>query len=159
MTLGGKEYEAECSIRRLGISVYLPQMRKSWLPRGAQEPMLRAQPLFPRYLFLPLPEARARQLRYVSGLAGHRYLLASVEGRIWEAPAQAIFDIARAEHEGKFDEIPPELGERVRLKAGGVLSSLDLIVTCLDSKAVELFSTLLGGVRVTAKSADLTRAA
>jgi hypothetical protein len=160
MTLGGKEYEAECAIRRLGVSVYLPQMRKSWLPHGATKPMLRAQPLFPRYLFLPLPEARARQLHYVRGLAGHQYLLASVEGKIWQAPAQVIFDLAKAENEGKFDEIPPDPGDRVRLRAGGALSALDLFVSSLGERTAQLFSPLLlGGARVTARVSDLTRAA
>jgi hypothetical protein len=73
-------------------------MRRSWLPRGAVKPMLRAVPLFPRYFFLPLPEARARQLHYIRGLAGHQFLLASVEGRIWEAPGPVIFELARAEN-------------------------------------------------------------
>ena len=58
-TLGGKEYDAELDCRRLGLHPYLPQMRKSWLPRGATKPMLRSVPLFPRYFFVPLVEARA----------------------------------------------------------------------------------------------------
>jgi hypothetical protein len=159
MTLASREYDAELDCRRLGLHPFLPQMRKSWLPRGATKPMLRAQPLFPRYFFLPLPEARARQLRHVRGLCGHSYLLASAEGRIWEAPGPVIFELARAENEGKFDEIPPELGDRVRLRAGGALSSLDLFVSSLGEKTAQLFSPLFQGCRATARSADLTRAA
>jgi hypothetical protein len=44
-------------------------------------------------------------------------LLASAEGRIWEAPGPVIFELARAENEGRFDEVPPELGDRVLLSA------------------------------------------
>ena len=69
MTLAAREYDAKLDCERLGLHPYLPQMRKSWLPRGATKPMLRCVPLFPRYLFVPIGEARARQLHYVRGLA------------------------------------------------------------------------------------------
>jgi hypothetical protein len=159
MTLAAREYDAELDCRRLGLHPYLPQQRKSWLPRGATKPMLRAVPLFPRYLFIPIAEARARQLHYCRGLAGHQFLLASVEGRIWEAPGPVIFELARAENEGKFDEVPPELGDKVRLRTGGVLSAMELVVASLDEKTAQLFSPLFGGSRVSAKTASLTRAA
>jgi hypothetical protein len=86
-------------------------------------------------------------------------LLASQEGRIWEAPAETIFELARAENEGKFDEVPPELGDRVRLRTSGALSAMELIVSTLDSTTAQLFSPLFGGSRVTARTVDLTRAA
>jgi hypothetical protein len=159
MTLATREYDAKLDCERLGLHPYLPQMRKSWLPRGAVKPMLRAVPLFPRYFFLPLPEARARQLHYIRGLAGHRHLLASVEGRIWEAPGSVILELARAENEGKFDEIPPELGDKVRLRSPGALSAMELIVASLDATTAQLFSPLFGGARVRAKTANLTCAA
>ncbi len=159
VTLASREYDATQDCARLGLHPFLPQMRKSWLPRGATKPMLRSVPLFPRYFFLPIGEARARQLHHVRGLCGHQYLLASAEGRIWEAPGSVIFELARAENEGRFDEVPPELGDRVRLKRGGALAAMDLIVSNLDEKTAQLFSPLFGGARVTAKTVDLTRAA
>jgi hypothetical protein len=158
MTLASREYDAELDCRRLGLHAYLPQQRKSWLPRGAQKPMLRSVPLFPRYLFLPIQEARARQLHHVRGLCGHSYLLASAEGRIWEAPGEVIFEIAKAENEGRFDEVPPELGDKVRLRGTGALSMMELLVNCLDTTTAQLFSPMLGGSRVSAKVADLVRA-
>jgi hypothetical protein len=158
-TLAGREYESRLDAERLGLHPYLPQMRKSWLPRGAVKPMLRSQPLFPRYWFLPLHEARARQLHYIRELAGNNYLLASVEGTVWQAPGEVIFCIAKAENEGKFDEIPPDLGSKVRLRAGGVLSTMDLLMVArIDDKIAQLFSPLLGGCRATAKAVDLVRA-
>jgi hypothetical protein len=39
------------------------------------------------------------------------------------------------------------------------LAALDLIVASLDEKTAQLFGPLFGGARVTAKTADLTRAA
>ena len=159
VTLAAKEYDAKLDCERLGLHPFLPQMRKSWLPRGATKPMLRSVPLFPRYLFIPIAEARARQLHYVRGLCGHQHLLASVEGRVWEAPGSVIFELARAEHEGRFDEVAPELGARVRLKGSGALSALELIVRTVDEKTAELFSPLFQGCRVKTKVADLVRAA
>jgi hypothetical protein len=161
-TLGGREYDAKQDCERLGLHPYLPQQRKSWTPRAAThvvKPFLRAVPLFPRYFFLPLCEARVRQLHYVRGLAGPRYLLASLEGRIWEAPGEVIFEIAKAENEGRFDEVPPELGDKVRLKGASPLSGMDLIVASLDERMARLFSPLFSGCRAIAKTADLTRAA
>ena len=157
ITLGAREYDAELDCRRLGLHPYLPQMRKSWLPRGAQKPMLRAIPLFPRYLFIPVGEARSRQLHHVRGLIGHSYLLASGE-RLWTCSAEIIFEIAKAENEGRFDEVPPELGDRVRLKGSGALSTMDLLVSCLDTTTAKVFLPLFGGVTATVKTADLARA-
>ena len=157
MTLAAREYDAKLDCERLGLHPYLPQMRKSWLPRGATKPMLRSVPLFPRYLFVPIAEARARQLHYCRGLAGPRFLVASADGRVWEAPGSVIFEIARAENEGRFDEVPPALGDRVRLKGSGALSTMDLLVSCLDTTTAQLLTPLFGGVRATAKIADLAR--
>jgi hypothetical protein len=163
-TLGGREYDAIQDCSRLGLHPYLPQMRKSWTPhvtayRSAAKPVLRSMPLFPRYFFIPIAEARLRQLHYIRGLCGRQYLLASAEGRIWEAPGDVIFQIAKAENEGLFDEVPPELGDKVRLKGVSPLTAMDLIVSSLDEKTAQLFSPLFGGARVTAKTASLTRAA
>ena len=158
MTLASKEYDAKLDCERLGLHPFLPQMRKSWLPRGATKPMLRAQPLFPRYFFIPLPEARARQMHHVRGLCGHHYLLASAEGRIWEAPGPVIAELVQAEKDGRFDEVPPSLGDRVRIKGHGALSAMELLVSCLDTTTAQLFSPMFKGCRVTAKVADLARA-
>ena len=158
MTLAAREYDAKLDCERLGLHPYLPQMRKSWLPRGATKPMLRASPLFPRYFFIPLGEARARQLHYCRGLAGHQFLLASVEGRVWEAPGPVISELARAENEGRFDEVPPVLGDSVRLNGNGALSAMDLLVSCLDTTTAQLLTPLFGGARATAKTTDLARA-
>ena len=158
MTLATREYDAELDCRRLGLHPFLPQMRKSWLPRGAVKPMLRSQPLFPRYFFLPLCEARARQLHHVRGLCGHQYLLASATGTIWEAPGPVIHELVQACGDGRFDEVAPELGDKVRLRSPGVLSAMDLVVASLDEKTAQLFSPLFGGVRATAQTANLARA-
>jgi hypothetical protein len=158
MTLAAREYDAEQDCRRLGLHAYLPQMRKSWLPRGAQKPMLRSVPLFPRYLFVPIHEARSYPMRHVRGLPGHRFLLASAEGRIWECPGPVIAELVQAEKDGRFDEVPPELGSKVRMKGKGALSTMDLLISCLDDRTAEILTPLFGGVSAKVKVADLVRA-
>jgi hypothetical protein len=158
MTLAAREYDAELDCRRLGLHPFLPQQRKSWLPRGATKPMPRAVPLFPRYFFIPIPEARARQMHHVRGLCGHQFLLASAEGRIWEAPGPVIAELVQACGDGRFDEAPPELGDRVRMKGKGALSTMELLVACLDDRTAKILTPLFGGVSATVKVADLVRA-
>jgi hypothetical protein len=157
-TLGAKEYDVDRDCRRLGLHPFFPQQRKLWLPRGASKPLLRASPLFPRYLLLPINEARRRELHYIPGLTGDRYLLASAEGRIWEAPGSVVTAISEAESRGDFDEVPPSLGDRAKLRGTGALSTMSMLVNCLDAGAAQLLSPLFGGSRVTAKVADLVRA-
>ena len=85
VTLAQHEYVAKVDCERFGLHPFLPQIRKAWTPRG-DKPMLRATPMFPRYFFIPLAEARARPLHHVRGLLGHRFLLTSMEGTIFTAP-------------------------------------------------------------------------
>jgi hypothetical protein len=115
-------------------------------------------PLFPRYVFVPIAEARLPQFHYVRGLPGRKYLLSSSEGTIWTASAECIFQIAKLENEGAFDVIDVLPGARVRLKGKSSLSNLDLLVTTAGEKMAELLSPLFGGVRATARNADLVRA-
>ena len=158
-TNAGAEYAARLELERLGLHPYLPQHRRNWLPPGATRPVIRSYPLFPKYLFLPACEARSREVRYVRQLQGPKPLLRSGEGQLWLAPAAQLFALMETENEGGFDETRPVLGDKVRLKAGGVLSGMDLVVASLDEKTAQLFSPLFGGARVTAKTSRLTRAA
>ena len=158
-TLGAMEYVAASELSRVGLTPYLAQRKARWTPRGAAKPMIRAIPIFPKYLFLPLAQARLPQLHFCRGLPGHKFLLASPEGAIWTASADVIAEIRRLEQEGAFDAFDVLPGEKVRLRGASPLSSLDLLVATANAKTVELLSPLFGGARVTAKTADLTRAA
>ena len=161
LCVSAKEYEAECELRRLGITVYLPQRRQHWAPPGAhaQKPMLRRVPLFKGYIFILAKQARYREVGFARHLWQPRPLLCSNEGRIWSCSGDIIFEIARAEHEGKFDDVAPSLGDRVRLKGNTVLSTMELVVASLHEQTAQLFSPLFQGCRVKAKTSDLTRAA
>ena len=158
VTAASMEYVARLDLERLGLHPYLPQYRVPWSPPGALKPLIRARPLFPRYLFIPISEARAREMHFCRGLCGHRYLLASAEGTTWTAPGEVVHEIAVLENEGHFDAVEPSLGEKVRLRTDGPLSALDLLVAHPDAKIVELLSPLFGGSRTIARSADLVRA-
>ena len=159
ITQSGHEYVAETDLRRLGLHPYLPQFRSTWSPPGAAKPLVRARPLFPKYLFIPLVEARLREMHFARGLCGHRPLLCSAEGVVWVAPAEAVHTIAVLENEGAYDQIAPGLGDRVRLKTSGPLSVMELLVQRADVRLVEMLSPLFGGVKASARPADLTRAA
>jgi hypothetical protein len=57
-----------------------------------------------------------------------------------------------------FDETAPSPGDRVRLKTASAMSSVDLFIERANAQVATLFSPLLGGSRVTAPLANLTRA-
>lgn len=158
-TLAAREYTVVSELARLGLHPYLAQRKARWTPRGAPKPMVRSVPLFPRYLFVPIAEARLPQIHYVPGLPGHRCLLSSAEGTVWTASGDVIFEIARLENEGAFDALEIVRGERVRLKGTSALSAVDLLVATAGDKMVELLSPLFGGVKASARPADLVRAA
>ena len=158
MTAAAAEYAVTTELTRLGLHPYLAQRKQRWLPRGATRPMPRSTPLFPRYVFVPIAEARLPQLHYVRGLPGHRFLLSSAEGAVWTASAECIFEIAKLENEGAFDVLDVVPGEKVRLRGTSPLSTLDLLVATAGEKMTELLSPLFGGAKVTAKNADLVRA-
>ena len=82
----------------------MPQRRKRRTHPGAARPLTRLFPLFPSYIFLPIAEARSRELFFCRGLKHPRHLLSDSEGHLWVAPAEAIFEIARAEHQDRYDE-------------------------------------------------------
>jgi hypothetical protein len=159
ITQGGHEYVAETDLRRLGLHPYLPQYRASWSPPGAVKPLARKRPLFPKYIFIPIGEARSREMHFARGLAGHKYFLSSAEGVLWVAPAAAVHLIETLENEGAYDQLDVGLGDKVRLKANGPLSVMDLLVQRADAKLVEMLSPLFGGARVTARAESLVRAA
>jgi hypothetical protein len=63
-------------------------------------------------------------------------LLSDAKGVLWQAPAEAIFEIARAEHEGAYDEtLSP--GDKVRLKSAGALSTIDLFLERATPRTAE----------------------
>ena len=159
ITLGGHEYVAETDLRRLGLHPYLPQYREIWRPRGETKPLIRLRPLFPKYMFIPVVEARSREMHFARGLCGHKHLVASPGGKLWTAPADVVFEVAKLENEGAYDQTEVGLGQRVKLRGTSPLSSFDMLVAHATPRVVELLAPLFGGVRATVRLGDLTRAA
>lgn len=151
------EYAAKIELERLGLSPYLAQFRKVWSPPGASKPMVRLHPLFPRYLFLPLAEARHREMHYAKGLRRPRAILADAEGKPWVATGLEISTIIQMEKQGSFDEIIA-IGDRVRLKKTGVLSGIEILLSKSTERTAELFLPLFGGCRGTSTMENLQRA-
>jgi hypothetical protein len=151
------EYSAKIELERLGLHPYLAQFRKVWSPPGASKPMVRLHPLFPRYLFLPLIEARVREMHYARGLRRPQAILASAEGRPWVATESEINTVIQLEKQGSFDEILA-IGDRVRLKKTGVLSGIEILLSSSTSRTAELFLPLFGGCRGTSTMESIVRA-
>src|ERR1700733_404805 len=97
MTLAAMEYVVASELTRVGCMPYLAQRKARWTPRGSARAMARSIPMFPRYVFLPVAQARLPQLHFCRGLQGHKYLLSSAEGAIWTASGDVIYEIARLE--------------------------------------------------------------
>ena len=153
--VGAREYECEVELRRLGVQVYLPQFKTKWRPPGSgDKPLYRRAPLFKGYVLVPAADARRRELHFVRSLRQPKWLLSSAEGVVLTIPADTIFRIARAEHEGKFDEQEPHKGT---VRSGNVLSAMEMLLAVVDSETGRIMSPLLGGARVSAK-ADLVHA-
>ena len=103
-----QEYVVLSDCRRFGLSPYLPEFRRRSAPPrsapGAMRPLVRSFVLFKGYAFLPVEEARSRELSFVRGLRQPRHLLSDSEGRVWTAPAEVIHQVTKLEHEGVFEE-------------------------------------------------------
>jgi hypothetical protein len=146
-TATGMEYAARLELERFGPHPYLPQHRRKFLP-GAVRPAVRCYPLFPRYLFIPASEARAREVRYVRQLQWPKPLLCDGDGVLWTATAAEIFALAKTENEGGFDEFDEALcpGARVRMKTGR-LPGVEMFLASSSGRMAEIFLPLFGGVR------------
>ena len=140
------EYSAKTELERLGLHPYLPQFRKVWSPPGASKPMVRLHPLFPRYLFVPIGEARVREMHYARGLRRPRAILADAEGKPMVATRAEIDMVTQMERQGSFDEILA-IGDRVRLKKTGVLAGMEILLSRSTERTAELFLPLFGGCR------------
>jgi hypothetical protein len=101
---GGWEYTAHTEIRRLCLTAWLPQRRARIWRKGAREPLLRATPLIPHRLLMPMSQPRDRALNYARGVAGPKYLVENADGRPWTAGNDAIKEPSCFEREGAFDD-------------------------------------------------------
>jgi hypothetical protein len=132
-TDAGAEYRVALDLERLGLRPFCPECRRYYSPCGAITPLVRAYPLIPKHLFLPLADARSREVHYVSGL---QCFINDADGKMWAIPDDAIFEVALAQHTGQFDTTTVT-GNRVRLYG------LELFLSCLPESTAALFAPLI----------------
>ena len=135
MTDGKAEYAVLIQLERLGLRAYLPQCKRHCRLPGAAVPLVRSYPLFPCRLFLPLAQARVREIHYVRGLKLPRPFLNDADGRLWIVPDDVIFELALVENQGLFDETRAT-DDRVKLRG------MELFSASIGSVIVELFCPL-----------------
>jgi len=146
-----QEYVAKVDLERLGLTPYLAQCRRTWLPPTSSRPILRACPLFPGYIFLPLQQARLPAVHFVRGL---RRMLSDSAGCLWRIDDAVIHSLALVEHAGGFNDILRQ-GDAVTVR--GAL--FDMVLTKAGERTAEVLLPLFGGCRATAPTKQLVRAA
>jgi hypothetical protein len=149
------EYLAHTELCRFGLQPYLPQFRKRHHTRGAF--VMRHFPLFPRYLLIPIKDARHPAVRLARGICKHKYVLSDSDGRVWRAPGSVIDAVRTAETGGRFDEILHK-GDSVTL-AFGVLSTVRSVMSS-DTTAgmIELLMPLFNGSKATVSATKVIHA-
>jgi hypothetical protein len=150
-TAGGAEYAVTVDLKRLRLTPFCPQYYRHWTPDKSSTSLVKAYPLFPRYVLLPLAEARTREVQYVRGLRLPKPLL-TVDGQIWQIPAEAVFELARLEHRADLDRTVLA-GNWVRMTA------VDLFLAQVAEQTAELFRPLWAVARPAAGSSIEMRAA
>ena len=153
ITEPASEYIAHTELCRFGLRPYLPQIKKRHHTRTGQY-VMRNFPIFPRYLFIPITDARHASIRLARGICKYRTLLADDEGRPWRAPEKAIDAVRLAERTGLFDEILRK-GDSVAL-ASGVLSAVKSVCSSdITVGMIELFTPLFGGSRAAVEASKV----
>ena len=102
VTETGLEYQVRLELARLRLNPYLPQYTRLWTPDKTSTPLVRRFPLFPKYILLPLAEARTREVQYVRGLKLLRPIFAS---RLAEQTA-ALFRPLLQDHRQEVEVVP-----------------------------------------------------
>jgi hypothetical protein len=144
-TLGAREFDALTEIGRFGVNAYLPQARRKWWPRGAVSPVLRAEPLFARYLLVPAAQARCRELHYARYVTQPKHLLCDAGGVVWTVSEEVIAELMERQRMGEFDEIDHTLADKVRLKTTSPLARMEMLLQSTDAGLAQMLSPLFGG--------------
>lgn len=161
-TAPAAEYLVLSELERFGLHPYLPQFCRRHRPSHSHPFVFRRYPLFPRYLFLPFPQANATQIanRMVRGLDRLHPILAHPDGRPWRAPTTVIDNLRQAEQNGRFDE-NLRSGDSVIVTTGpcaGIRAVLaTTLVSAVGADTVALFTPLFGGARATVSAKSVAQ--
>jgi hypothetical protein len=145
------EYTARTELERLGLT---PCRR--WQPPRGHAMIPRRYPLFPRYLLLPIRDAKAPAIHFCRGVRRFKPILASADGGLWRIADAIVDDVKIAEAAGRFDEANLKPGEKVQV-AQGALAGVAAVLETVSGGRAELFSPLLGGARIVTASSSLAR--
>jgi hypothetical protein len=108
------EYTARVELERLGLTPYLPQIRRRWRPARSTAVMVRLYHVFPTYIFLPIRSSDAPAVRLARGVRRVKPVLCDSEGRLWRCPEAVVDAVRETEAAGGYDEaLGP--GDSVRL--------------------------------------------
>lgn len=151
------EYVARVDLERYGLHPYLPEFKRPILPRGVARPLVKAFPLFPRYIFLPLADMRQREFHYARGLKRPRPVLADGSGVPWKAPHADIEVLLELERAGQFD-VALVPGDRVQLRQKGPLSGVEIFLARASKETAEILMPLFGGCRGRTALSELVKA-
>lgn len=154
-TLPHQERRAELNLRRQGVHVYLPHLRKT--RRHARRVDQVFEPLFPGYLFVRL-DVSASPWRMINGTFGVRRLV--MQGGRPAPVADGFVEHLRAEADPDGALRPPrpnvKPGDRVRVVHGALSDCVATVVRLNRRERVELLLNLLGGeVLAVAARADI----
>jgi hypothetical protein len=119
------DYVAWVELIRFGLQPYLPQARKRWLaPRGGAL-LMRRYPLFPRYVLLPIGDAKHSAIRFCRGVRKFKPILSDAEGPVARPrPGHCGREVEDCE---AFDEVLRQ-GDAVQV-AKGVLAGVQAVLT------------------------------
>lgn len=142
------EYVAETEIRRVGITVYLPQYRREYRHHRSKKWLARSFPLFTGYLFVRADDLDWGALAICRGLERNA-VLRDPEGvpvRISDAEIAAI---RTKEEAGEFDELRARsvglhAGQEVTIAAGALAGKEALVARVKSGRNARLLLRMFG---------------
>ena len=103
VVLGGMEFAAHCELRRFLAERLAAAAKGARVAEGlAHAGALRATPLIPCRLLVPLASARAREMHYVKGVRGPDYLLKTGDGKPLTIADAMVRELAEARARRRF---------------------------------------------------------
>lgn len=147
-TRPGAEYVAETEMRRVGLTVYLPQYRREFRHHRSKAWIARSFPLFTGYLFVRVEDLDWSALATCRGLERNG-VLRNPEGKPVAVEDAAVMAIRTKEEAGEFDELRARSsglheGQEVAIAAGALAGKEALVARVRSGKNVRLLLQMFG---------------
>jgi len=142
------EYVAETEMRRVGLTVYLPQYRREYRHHRSKAWIARSFPLFTGYLFVRADNLDWAALAVCRGLERNG-VLRDPEGRPVRIGDAEIGAIRAKEEAGEFDDLRARsaglhVGQEVAIAAGALAGKEALVARVRSGKNVRLLLQMFG---------------